>query len=345
MNIDYTLWPNADGNLGNIKVQIPTGIGDDKWPEGDALVGNFVYKDGKLAGFVDTKALTINNSKSTTINYDYIDIELPNIGESDLTISRGARSKYFTIKYGTTLVIEEPEKIISVTAVSELSADELSTIRSSRKIKDNVCYDNDLNEICKIDTSALKDGTELLVNCNAFEEFNSDLSSLTNGTRMFYNASYGEEPYSNGYDYGGALFVTTGYMKELTNASEMFASEYKNTWYTPGPEFAMLVLKMTPYSSANPCKITNITNMVNNRGIADETTFDNITNICKFAKVSGEVSIGEIQGNGTGTSYLKSIGWSTSKTRVADPDFKEATTTLYISTAGGGYAKLVITDR
>ena len=44
-NIDYSLWPNVDGELGKIKVAIPTNAED--WPEGDALVGNFVYNDGK----------------------------------------------------------------------------------------------------------------------------------------------------------------------------------------------------------------------------------------------------------------------------------------------------------
>ena len=56
MNIDYTLYPNAGGILGQTKVQIPDGV-TTQWPDGDALVNNFIYKDGKLSGFVDTKAL------------------------------------------------------------------------------------------------------------------------------------------------------------------------------------------------------------------------------------------------------------------------------------------------
>lgn len=103
MNIDYTLWPNTDGNLGNIKVQIPTGIGDDKWPEGDALVGNFVYNDGKLVGFVDTKALTVNDSKSTTIDYDYINIEV-SFAENEMVFNRGARNKYFHVTFNENAV-------------------------------------------------------------------------------------------------------------------------------------------------------------------------------------------------------------------------------------------------
>ena len=96
-NIDYTLWPNTDGELGKIKVAIPTNAED--WPAGDALVGNFVYNEGKLAGFVDTKALILNESATTTFPYDYVDISLPSIQEGTLTVNRGERCKYLNIKF------------------------------------------------------------------------------------------------------------------------------------------------------------------------------------------------------------------------------------------------------
>jgi hypothetical protein len=83
-NIDYTLWPNANGNLGEIKVQIPDGV-TTTWPEGDALVGNFVYNKGKLVGFVDTKALIANDSKTSTFPYEYVNISLPSIAEGEMT--------------------------------------------------------------------------------------------------------------------------------------------------------------------------------------------------------------------------------------------------------------------
>jgi hypothetical protein len=83
--------------LGNIKVQIPDGV-NVQWPEGDALLGNCVYQNGKLVGFVDTKALTVNSSGSTTINYDYVNIELP-FAEDAMTINRGPRNKYLFIKF------------------------------------------------------------------------------------------------------------------------------------------------------------------------------------------------------------------------------------------------------
>ena len=92
MNINYKLWPNTDGNLGNIKVQIPTGIGDDKWPDGDALVGNFVYKNGIVSALVDTKALTVNDSKSTTFPYDYVNIQVDKSLEGTMTFYKGERT-------------------------------------------------------------------------------------------------------------------------------------------------------------------------------------------------------------------------------------------------------------
>ena len=104
MNIDYTLWPNPDGNLGNIKVQIPDGV-TSQWPDGDALVNNFIYKDGKLVGFVDTKALIENESKSTVMPYDFVDITVDKHLESLMTFNAGERCKYLNVKYEVVLPV------------------------------------------------------------------------------------------------------------------------------------------------------------------------------------------------------------------------------------------------
>ena len=74
-NIQNSIWPNAGGTLGQNKVQIPDGV-TTPWPTGDALVHNFVYQNGKLVGFVDTKALIANDSKTTTFPYDYVNIQM-----------------------------------------------------------------------------------------------------------------------------------------------------------------------------------------------------------------------------------------------------------------------------
>jgi hypothetical protein len=96
--IDYTLWPNTDGNLGNIKVQVPDG-NTINWPSGDALVGNFVYSEGELVAFIDTKALIANNSKTTTFPYDYVNIQLDKSLEGVMTFNGVAKPEYLIITY------------------------------------------------------------------------------------------------------------------------------------------------------------------------------------------------------------------------------------------------------
>ena len=86
-----SIWP-SNGIIGSEQIQIPDGI-NAKWPEGDVLVGNFVYKEGKLVGFVDCKSLVINDSKTTVIPYDYANVDFPNILKDTMTITGGERCK------------------------------------------------------------------------------------------------------------------------------------------------------------------------------------------------------------------------------------------------------------
>ena len=196
--IDYSLWPNTDGNLGNIKVQIPDGV-NTFWPEGDALVGNFVYKDGKLAGFIDTKALTVNDSKSTTIDYDYFDIELP-FTEGEITITRGPRSKYFnvryyvsnddnvviTLKYKGCKTVEDIKAVdpdyLTNDIVDGVWREGLGDLTNGRGMFYNCSNLTSFNS----DLSSLWDGSQMFVYCSQLTTFNSDLSSLTDGAGMFY---------------------------------------------------------------------------------------------------------------------------------------------------------------
>lgn len=96
--IDFTLYPNLNGQLGQNKVQIPDSV-TTLWPDGDALVENFIYKDGKLVGLVDTKALIENDSKTTVFPYDYVDITLDKRLESLMTFNAGERCKHLNVKY------------------------------------------------------------------------------------------------------------------------------------------------------------------------------------------------------------------------------------------------------
>lgn len=96
--IDFTLYPNLNGQLGQNKVAIPDGV-TTFWPDGDALVENFIYKDGKLVGLIDTKALIENDSKTTVLPYDYVDITLDKRLETLMTFNAGERCKHLNVKY------------------------------------------------------------------------------------------------------------------------------------------------------------------------------------------------------------------------------------------------------
>lgn len=146
--LENSIWPNNDGELGKNKVKIPDNI-NDKWPDGDAFIDNFIYKNGKLAGFVDTKALINNDSSETGFDYDYVDISLESIDKDSLTINKGPRCKRIIIN-GQNISNEN-----ALVSFSDLSSDEKYFLRSATKIIDNVLYDANDNEIGTYDTSRL----------------------------------------------------------------------------------------------------------------------------------------------------------------------------------------------
>ena len=175
-NFDFKLWPNTNGKLGKIKVQIPDGI-IDEWPEGDALEQNFVYKDGELSGFVDTKALIANESKSTTFPYDYVNIQVSkSLGET-MTFNRGERTKYFTVTFGSDFA-EEVFKYMNCKTVSDVQA-----VEPDYKTVDIV--DGAWTE----SLADLEDGDRMFENCSDLNTFTSDLSSLISGHYMFQGCS------------------------------------------------------------------------------------------------------------------------------------------------------------
>jgi hypothetical protein len=92
----FQYWP-SNGQLGSTKFAMPTTAED--WPAGDALIGNFVYSEGKLVDFIDTSALTTNDSKTTTFPYDYVNIQVDKSLEGTMRFNKGERTKYLTITY------------------------------------------------------------------------------------------------------------------------------------------------------------------------------------------------------------------------------------------------------
>ena len=179
-NLQNSIWPHEGGTLGQIKVQIPTGDANDPWPTGDALVHNFVYQNGKLVGFVDTKALTVNDSKSTIINYDYVDIEVP-FAENAMVFNRGPRSKYFNVRYNP---INDDNVVITLKYKGCKTVNEVRALNPYYLTADIVdgAWSEGLGD--------LTDGSSMFYGCDNLNSFSSDLSSLTNGYCMFYNCHH-----------------------------------------------------------------------------------------------------------------------------------------------------------
>ena len=188
MNIDYTLWPNADGVLGEIKTPIPDGA-TVQWPEGDALVGNFVYKDGLISAFVDTKALVINESKTTTFPYDYVNIHLDSILEDEMNIEGGAKPEYLIVSFGTgnsgdTIVLGT--KYINCVNLNDVKAIEQNY--KTVDIIDGVWNESLENYVGDSSSSSNQDAGMFCY--SDIVTFNSNLNSLEYGGYMFCGCSY-----------------------------------------------------------------------------------------------------------------------------------------------------------
>ena len=225
----FQYWP-SDGQLGSTKFTMPTNADD--WPNGDALVGNFVYNEGKLVDFVDTKALVANESKSTTFPYDYVNIQLDKSLEGVMTFNGCAKPEYLIITYtesgnsGDTIVLGT--KYLGCKNLAEIKA--LDPNYSTNDIVDGV-WTQSLEDL----QDATQDGgttmASVFENCPNLVHFNSNLRSLTNGSEMFYNclalSSFNADMSSltNGYYMFKNCSNLTSFksdLRSLTNGNEMF---------------------------------------------------------------------------------------------------------------------------
>ena len=254
----FQYWP-SDGQLGSTKFTMPTNTED--WPSGDALIGNFVYNEGKLVDFIDIKALTPNTSKTTTIPYDYVDIELP-FEEDEMTINRGPRNKYLIIKFNNEEV-DEGESVIAtlkykgcktVDDVKAVDPDYLTNdivdgvwseglgdlnygrdISQSNPTSAMFLYTQNLTSF-NSDLNSLIDGRFMFYGCYGLTEFNVDMKSLVNGSEMFYDCKNLEifesdmRSLTKGYHMftSGKLRTFTSNLKSLTNGYGMFGDSSSN---------------------------------------------------------------------------------------------------------------------
>lgn len=258
--IDYTLWPNTDGNLGNIKVQIPDG-NTINWPSGDALVGNFVYSEGELVAFIDDKALIANNSKTTTFPYEYVNISLPSIAEGEMsynydqctyvvlngTVLKGDISsdddleeinfKYTGCKTVADIKAVDPDYLTNdiIDGVWSEGLADLEQGNSNGKYYGGMFYNCTALNTFNSDLSGLTDGRYMFCDCDNLTSFTSDLPNLTNGGCMFQwcnNLTSFSSTLPSLTD-GGGMFISCNLsswninLPSLTNGQSMF-SDCKN---------------------------------------------------------------------------------------------------------------------
>ena len=210
--LDNSIWPNGMitnsdnydvfSPLGTIKVAVPTSSSD--WPKGDKLVSPFVYKDGKLVGFIDTKALTVSNNTMICLPYEHIEAEFSSINKGQLQI-HAPKATVKKASWADSGKEDIPEVQFKYKGCS--TVDNVTTVEANYKTTDIVDgvwnqplwdLENGKNMFSSCsaltsftsDLSSLTDGSSMFDSCKNLASFTSDLSSLTNGNTMFFECSF-----------------------------------------------------------------------------------------------------------------------------------------------------------
>ena len=257
MSDTNSIWTNgiqkdADGYavfypMGTNKVEIPKN--SPHWPKGNKLIGQFVYKDDKLVGFCDTKAMTsTNNGEIIVMPYEYIDTEFDSIEKDSIQIhapkatykkaswSGGVEKidipdveyKYKGCKNVNDIKVKDEnylENDIKDGKWTELLSDLTNSNGMFQNNENLVIFDSDLSSLgfgnvmfrdCynlttfTSDLSSLTDSGNMFSSCLKLSEFEGDLSSLTAGWNMFYECSN--------------LTTFTTDLPSLTNGNYMFSN-------------------------------------------------------------------------------------------------------------------------
>ena len=187
-NQKFKYWP-SNGQLGSTKFTMPTTA--DEWPQGDALVGNFVYDKGKLVDFVDTKALIANSSKTTTFPYDYVNISLPSIAEGEMTYNYDQCT--YVVLNGEVLKGDVPTNEVLDIITKKYTG--CKTVDDIKAVDPNYLTNDIVNGVWKEGLGDLEQGGKewwhegMFYKCTALTSFTSDLSSLTHAKSMFHSCS------------------------------------------------------------------------------------------------------------------------------------------------------------
>lgn len=241
MSDTNSIWPNgmqkdADGYavfypMGTNKVEIPKN--SPHWPKGNKLVGQFVYKDDKLVGFCDTKAMTTENSGIVVMPYEYIDTEFDSIPSGSIQIhAPKAVVKKASWTGGERIDIPDVQyKYKGCTDVGRIKAVDANYLEND--IIDGKWFEllSDLinsagmfqvNENITSFTSDMTSATHaphMFQDCPNLITFESDLSSLSVAYQMFYNCT-------------NLITFKSSNLSSLTNAFSMFQNCEKLSSFT-----------------------------------------------------------------------------------------------------------------
>ena len=233
MSDTNSIWPNgmqkdADGYavfylIGTNKVEIPKN--SPHWPKGNKLVGQFVYKDNKLVGFCDTKAMISENSGEIVVMpYEYIDTEFDSIPNGSIQIHAPKAVVKKASWTGSDRKIDIPDveyKYKGCTDVGRIKAVDANYLENdiidgkwTELLSDmtNSGYMFHENENITSFTSDMTSATHaphMFQDSPNLITFESDLSSLSVAYQMFHNCS-------------NLITFKSSNLSSLTNAFSMF---------------------------------------------------------------------------------------------------------------------------
>ena len=266
------------------------------WPDGDKLVSPFVYQNDKVVGFVDTKALTVSGTATTTMNYSHIEADFSSIPEGKLTVNTPnatvkefkwapAESNYnVTLKYKGCKTVDEVKAVdanyLTTDIVDGVWSEGLGDLENGSML----FFECDNLTTFSSDLSKLTTGYSMFNNCNNLTSFSSDLSSLTDGRNMFH--------------YCGSLTDFDSNLPSLTNAENMFSDCFQLTSFSSNLSSLKDSRNMFSGSSqltsfsSNLSSLTNGFTMFNSCKLDAPSVKNIIDTINTINKNSGRLSLG-----------------------------------------------------
>lgn len=247
-NLPNSVWPNGlkrdeEGYnifypLGTNKVDITTIT----WPEGDKLISPFVYQNDILVGFVDTKALTVSGSATTTMNYNHIEADFSSIRERDLKVNVPSN---ITVKKFIWMVDGEgdtesgsicdnlPTPDYELVEYSAIDNSTKSIMKAAITVDGDNMYDANGNITGTFNFNSLASGDSLFGMSTIMNNwgqggwgggkvvtFNADMCNMTSAYGMFY---------------GAAIQSFSGALCSLENGNMMFRGTYLTSFDSPVP--------------------------------------------------------------------------------------------------------------